>query len=77
MRWDAAGGEMAGAFEALNRAGSWSEFTAAVERFAAPSQNFVYADVEGNIGYAMSGVLPLRSGSVGMLPNNGETGEGE
>ena len=77
MRWDAAGGEMAGAFEALNRAGSWSEFTAAVERFAAPSQNFVYADVEGNIGYAMSGVLPLRSGSVGMLPSNGETGEGE
>jgi penicillin amidase len=77
MRWDAAGGEMAGAFEALNRAGSWSEFTAAVERFAAPSQNFVYADVEGNIGYAMSGVLPQRPGSVGVLPNNGETGEGE
>ena len=42
-----AGGETAGAFEALNRAGDWAEFTAAVERFAAPSQNFVYADVDG------------------------------
>ena len=57
--------------------GDWSDFTAAVERFAAPSQNFVYADVEGNIGYAMSGVLPLRSASVGTMPNDGTTGEGE
>lgn len=77
LRWDAAGGEMAGAFEALNRATTWADFTSAVERFAAPSQNFVYADVEGNIGYAMSGVLPVRSGGVGMFPNDGTTGEGE
>ncbi len=76
LRWDSAGGEMAGAFEALNRAGNWAEFTAAVERFAAPSQNFVYADVEGNIGYAMSGTLPQRSSSVGMMPTDGTTGEG-
>jgi penicillin amidase len=77
LRWDAAGGEMAGAFEALNRAGNWSDFTAAVERFASPSQNFVYADVEGNIGYAMSGALPQRSSSVGTTPNDGTTGEGQ
>ncbi|MBA3271765.1 MAG: penicillin acylase family protein, partial [Acidobacteria bacterium] len=76
LRWDAAGGEMAGAFEALNRAGSWPEFTAAIERFAAPSQNVVYADVDGNIGYAMSGVLPQRSSGVGILPSDGTTGEG-
>ena len=76
MRWDL-GGEMAGAFEALNRAASWGEFTAAVERFSAPSQNFVYADVDGNIGYAMSGILPQRSGSVGTMPNEGASGEGE
>ncbi len=77
LRWDSAGGEMAGAFEALNRAASWRDFTSAVERFAAPSQNFVYADVEGNIGYAMSGALPQRSSSVGMMPNDGTTGEGQ
>ena len=64
-------GETAGAFEALNRASDWPTFTTAVERFAAPSQNFVYADVDGNIGYAMSGVLPLRAGGVGMMPNDG------
>ncbi len=77
LRWDAAAGEMAGPFEALNRAGGWQEFTAAVERFAAPSQNFVYADVDGNIGYAMSGTLPMRSSGVGMLPNDGASGQGE
>ena len=77
LRWDAAGGEMAGAFEALNRAGSWPEFTAAVERFEAPSQNFVYADVEGNIGYVMSGVLPQRSSGVGIMPSDAASGEGE
>jgi penicillin amidase len=77
LRWDVAGGETAGAFVALNRAANWTEFTAAVERFAAPSQNFVYADVDGNIGYAMSGALPLRGSGVGMSPSTGESGEGE
>jgi penicillin amidase len=77
LRWEAAGGEMAGAFEAINRASTWTEFTAAVERFAAPSQNFVYADIEGNIGYAMSGVLPQRARSVGSLPQDGNSGDGQ
>jgi len=31
----------------------------------------VYADVDGNIGYAMSGLLPVRSGSDGVLPVSG------
>lgn len=77
LRWESAGGEMAGAFEALNRAQNWNDFVAGVERFAAPSQNFVYADVDGNIGYAMSGALPQRSSSVGMFPNDGGNGEGQ
>jgi len=76
LKWDI-NGETAGAFEALNRAGGWDAFTRAIERFAAPSQNFVYADVEGNIGYAMSGVLPVRSTGVGMFPSDGPSGEGE
>ena len=77
LRWEAAGGEMAGAFESINRATGWNDFIAAVERFAAPSQNFVYADIEGNIGYAMSGVLPQRSGSVGSMPQDGNSGDGQ
>jgi penicillin amidase len=76
LRWDISG-EMAGAFEALDRAANWDEFVAAVERFTAPSQNFVFADVDGNIGYAMSGVLPLRSNGNGTSPVDGAGGEGE
>lgn len=76
LRWDATG-EMAGAFEALDRANGWDEFLAAIERFSGPSQNFVYADVDGNIGYAMSGVLPLRAGGNGTIPSDGASGEGE
>jgi penicillin amidase len=77
LRWEGLVGETAGAFESLNRATDWPSFTAAVQRFSAPSQNFVYADVDGNIGYAMSGALPLRASGVGMLPNDGSSGEGE
>jgi penicillin amidase len=76
LRWDALTGETAGAFEALNRAGDWNAFVAAIERFGAPSQNVVFADVDGNIGYAMSGQLPQRAGGVGAMPNDGSSGEG-
>jgi penicillin amidase len=72
LRWDAVELEgAAAAFHALARAGNWDEFVAAVRRFSAPSQNFVYADVDGNIGYAMSGVLPVRAGADGSLPVEG------
>jgi penicillin G amidase len=76
LKWDLSG-ETAAAFEALNRADNWSEFTAAVERFHGPSQNFVFADVDGNIGYAMSGSLPQRASGNGSMPLDGATGEGE
>ncbi|HKY21004.1 MAG TPA: penicillin acylase family protein [Vicinamibacterales bacterium] len=69
FKWDAiVQGESAVAFDALARAGGWTEFVAAVRRFSAPAQNFVYADVDGNIGYAMSGLLPVRGTSDGSMP---------
>ena len=61
-------GNAAAAFDGLARAANWPAFVDAVRRFSAPAQNFVYADVDGNIGYAMSGLLPLRAGSDGVLP---------
>ncbi len=74
LRWETRG-ETAGGFEAINRAGNWFEFLAGVRRFSAPSQNFVYADVDGHIGYAMSGRLPIRRGGDGGTPSRGWTGE--
>ncbi|HYB94263.1 MAG TPA: penicillin acylase family protein [Vicinamibacterales bacterium] len=70
IRWEA-GGDPAAAFEALNRATDWTTFTAAVRDFSTPSMNIVYADVDGNVGYAMSGRLPIRSGSDGTAPVDG------
>ncbi len=61
----------ASAFDALGRSTNWQEFVAAVRRFAAPAQNFLYADVDGNIGFAMSGLIPIRSGSDGSVPQPG------
>ena len=72
LKWDAVvQGESAAAFDALARAGTWTTFVGAVRQFSAPAQNFVYADVDGNIGYAMSGLLPVRNHSQGLIPVEG------
>ena len=43
-----------------------------------PSQNFVYADVDGNIGYQSPGKIPIRApGHQGLVPVPGWTGEYE
>jgi penicillin G amidase len=51
---------------ALNQASSWQEFRAAVADWKDPPQNFVYADVDDNIGYQVGGRLPIRSGDPGV-----------
>ena len=69
LRWESVrAGESAGALESLNRARTWSEFLSAVRRLAAPSLSFVYADIDGAIGYALSGVLPIRAQGDGGVP---------
>lgn len=60
----------AGAFLRLNRAASWPEFIAAFDEYHLPMLNFVYADVDGNIGYLGPGALPIRTGD-GRLPLDG------
>jgi penicillin amidase len=76
FRWDViAEGETSGGFEALGRAQDWDQFLDAVWRIAAPAQNFVYADVDGNIGYAMSGLVPVRAAHDGSIPMLGWTGD--
>lgn len=46
----------------LNAATNFQEFRAAAQDFAVPSQNLVYADTEGNIGYQAPGRIPIRKG---------------
>lgn len=52
----------------LNRAQNWDDFLAAAQYFEAGKQNWLYADVDGNIGYVMPGKVPVRAGGDGTLP---------
>jgi penicillin amidase len=45
---------------AVGRARSWAQFRAALDGFAIPGQNLIYADVEGHIGQVMAAHLPSR-----------------
>ncbi len=61
----------------IDRARNWSEFRDALRLFDAPAQNFVYADVDGNIGYQMPGNVPIRGKGDGSVPVPGWAGEYE
>ena len=65
------------AFLRLNEARNWDDFTAALRHFVVPSQNFVYADVDGHIGYYLPGHIPVRASGDGSSPAEGWTGEME
>ncbi|HMY77045.1 MAG TPA: penicillin acylase family protein, partial [Blastocatellia bacterium] len=52
----------------LNRAQNWPEFLKALERWKVPSENLVYADVDGNIGWVAAGMTPVRKGWSGLMP---------
>lgn len=77
LRWAAAEAGYAFPFLDINRARNWEEFRRGVARFPGPGQNFVYADVDGNIGYQASGQLPIRKTFQGDLPVDGASGDFE
>ncbi len=65
------------AFYALDRARNWTEFQTALNRYTGPTQNFIYADRDGNIGYYAAGRIPLRRDGGGASPYVGSTRNGE
>lgn len=62
---------------ALDRATNWQEFRSALERWKVPGENFVYADIDGNIGYQAAALVPVRRNWQGVYPVAGATGEHE
>ncbi len=64
-------------FIRVNLAGSWPQFTEALRGMHVPLLNFVYADVDGNIGYYGPGAYPVRSAGDGTRPVPGWTGDHE
>ncbi|HEX8939132.1 MAG TPA: penicillin acylase family protein [Candidatus Limnocylindrales bacterium] len=67
------------AFLGLDTAGDFAAFKAALAHLGAPSQNFVYADVDGHIGYQVPGYIPVRQdpGDHGDRPVPGWDGQHE
>jgi penicillin amidase len=63
----------------VNTASDFEEFREALSHYGAPSQNFVYADVDGHIGYQFPGFIPIRDGDGGNgnRPRAGDDGAHE
>jgi penicillin amidase len=52
----------------MDAATTFTEFRTAASKFQVPSQNLVYADTAGHIGYQAPGMIPIRSTSVPNTP---------
>ena len=50
----------------------WNGFLAAMRRWGAPSENQVYADTKGNIGWVAAGKTPRRVNYDGLMPVPGD-----
>ncbi|MFI9492958.1 MULTISPECIES: penicillin acylase family protein [Streptomyces] len=76
LKWTALepGKSMDAVFE-LNRAKDFKSFRAAASHFEVPSQNLIYADTEGNIGYQAPGKIPVRLKGDGTMPSPGWSSE--
>lgn len=53
---------------AVARATNWNGFEEAMTRWKVPSENIVYADVDGNVGEHSTGLAPIRRNWTGLLP---------
>ncbi|SFN96714.1 penicillin acylase family protein [Mycetocola miduiensis] len=72
LQWTAlTPGRTPGAIFAVNRATDWESFRAGARLFDVPSQNLVYADIDGNIGYQAPGLIPIRQSGDGTHPQPG------
>jgi penicillin amidase len=56
----------------MNQARTWEEFREACSYNNMPSENMVWVDRQGNIGWQASGIQPIRRGWSGILPVPGD-----
>lgn len=51
---------------------SWEDFREAMNKWGSPSENQVFADIKGNIGWKPGGLTPVRDNWDGLLPVPGD-----
>jgi len=61
-------GHTADAIFKINTAQNFAQFRTAAKDFAVPSQNLLYADTQGHIGYQAPGQVPIRASSMPGAP---------
>jgi penicillin G amidase len=72
LRWTALEpGTTMDAVFAMNKAADWNGFRKAAALFDVPSQNLIYADTKGHIGYQLPGKIPTRGKGDGSIPAPG------
>jgi penicillin amidase len=81
LRWTATA-DVDGTYEAifgLQTASTFDEFRASLSPYGSPSQNFVYADADGHVGYVLPGHIPIRADGAdhGLRPRSGSDGKHE
>ncbi len=75
VKWVAANAtDLVLALQKLDLANNYAEFKDAIQYWDCPSQNFVYADLDGVIAYWTPGKIPIRENDQGIVPTNGSTG---
>jgi penicillin amidase len=58
----------------VNSARNWGEFLDALRLYQTPTQNLVFADRGGDIGFLNPGLVPLRKSGDGSTPVDGASG---
>ena len=58
----------------LDDAKNWQQFLDAMRLYQTPTQNIVYADTSGDIGFMSPGLVPLRKSGDGLAPVDGASG---
>ncbi len=64
-------------FYQWNRAKNWDDFKTALKKYGGAAQNFIFADIKGNIGWYAASRIPIRRTGDGSLPYDGSTNEGD
>ena len=56
----------------MNQSQTWEDFRKACAYSHIPSENMIWADKKGNIGWQAVGITPIRKGFSGMVPLSGD-----
>lgn len=57
----------------INKSNNYNEFQSALKDYATPGQNYIYSDIEGNIGYVCAAKIPIRPNNSTSFAYDGTT----